>query len=845
MYQPSTNFWGKDPMNWWIGQVTDPEKGKWGDSLESTQAANGEDIYGFRCRVRIVGYHDCADDLPDEDLPLAHILLPPNTATTGGCGETVQYQGGEVVVGFFMDGEDAQQPVIFGTLFKQPFIRDNLTTSQFKSKKQTCFVPYTPPKVVQTSGKQQQFQESPWPRGFTPGELVKSIASKQKEDATNITIDTFSPCEDNEISKISNAIKDFTRKLETLQELNEASTYIDPIYGGIIDIEEEVKLATNRIHNSMTKLVRRGRSWLIQDTLDKLDKRMEDSVDKFNQVVLGQATNALTSVIFCNIEKIQDGLIDYLSKSLENMIGQVLDVPICGIENFMGDMFGQINNLIDSSLGGMFDQLNNIQGGGIALPSETFSKAIRFANILTNVLDCDKANCPPEPTSYSSKGGVTKSIEDSFDNIIDKVGLNSKLTPLLDKIDDAIEASPSRPDCSTNVLKCGPPRVDFIGSSGEGASGSAIVNAIGQIIGVSINGPGFGFEEPPLLSFFDSCDKGYGAGGYPVMGPVSKITEGTGVFVGGAGGIQLTSNGLAINLGGQGGIPVLTSDGNTITVDGKLILAGSIGGTPVKAGSIGGIPLLIDGVPVIVNGEGGKGLTAGGFPLVIGATNAGAAGVVGAGGVGGAAGVGGVGGVGGAAGGFEGFNITVGGESDEDLLYVPDPNGNQLGVVGVVITDTGQEYLPTTTETTLNPDGTLTQKEVTPDPNGNYDGKQSYVTSLGEVVVDNVGFEYSDGDTATVSGGSIATDDTDGTIGQAQVELNIQNGFIVGATVVNGGSGFTSLPDITINSDTGAGAKLKPVLKFTKVDDASQLADTDIPFDRNLSVVTVISCIEK
>ena len=76
-------------MNWWIGQVTDPEKGKWKDSLECTQADNGEDIYGFRCRVRIVGYHDCADDLPDEDLPLAHILLPPNTATTGGCGETL------------------------------------------------------------------------------------------------------------------------------------------------------------------------------------------------------------------------------------------------------------------------------------------------------------------------------------------------------------------------------------------------------------------------------------------------------------------------------------------------------------------------------------------------------------------------------------------------------------------------------------------------------------------------------------------------------------------------------------------------------------------------------------
>ena len=57
----------------------------------------------------------------------------------------------------------------------------------------------------------------------------------------------------------------------------------------------------------------------------------------------------------------------------------------CGVQNFMGDMFGQINNLIDSSLGGMFGQLNNIQGGGIALPSETFTKAIKFANIITNI----------------------------------------------------------------------------------------------------------------------------------------------------------------------------------------------------------------------------------------------------------------------------------------------------------------------------------------------------------------------------------------------------------------------------------------------------------------------------
>ena len=662
-------------MQWWIGQVTDPDKGEWGDSYERKQAEDGEDIYSLRCRVRIVGYHGNDVDLPDKDLPLAHVLLPSNTSTTGGCGKTLQYQGGEVVVGFFFDGEDGQQPVIFGTLFKQPFIRDGLKNSEFDAKKQIDFVPYTPPKVRQRAGKQRFFSESPWPGQMTPGELLKSIATKQKEASTNITIDNPTACEDNEISKISNAIKDFTRKLETFQQLNEASTYVDPTYGGIIDIKSELKLTSLKIHNSTTKLVRRARSWLIQDTLDKLNLTLEEKTPKTLQAPVGQATKSLTDVIFCNIEKIQEQLKDYLSKSLENMIGQVLDVPVCGVENFLSDMFGQINNIIDTTMGDLFGQLNNIQGGGIALPSETFSKAIKFANIITNILDCDRLNCP-EPQSFNAKNGVSKSTEDTFDNIIDKIGLD-RLTSFADDLEKSIPAKPSRPDCSTNVLKCGPPRVDFIGSSGEGASGNAIINAVGQIIGVAINGPGFGFKEPPLLSFFDSCDKGSGAGGY------ARLNE----------------------------------DGS---------------------------------------------------------------------------------------------------------------------IADVVITDPGSGFLPNTTETDL--DGNV--KELTPDPNANYDGEQSYVTSLDDVVVENTGFGYDDNDTASVSGGSVAS--AGDSVGQAEVELKIQDGLIVGVNVVNGGFGFTKLPEITINSDTGAGAKLLPVLKFTKVDDASQLAQ--ITQD---AVVTVISCIEK
>ena len=766
----STNFIGRDPMQWWIGQVTDPDKGEWGDCLEKQQADDKEDINALRCRVRIVGYHGNDVDLPDNELPLAHVLLPPNTTTTGGCSKTLQYQGGEVVVGFFFDGEDGQQPVIFGTLFKQSFITDGLKNSEFDSKKQVDFIPYTPPKVRQRAGKHRFYSESPWPGGFSAGEAIKTIAQKQKEASTNITIDNFTACEDNEISKISNTIKDFTRKLETLQQLNEQSTYVDPVYGGIIDIKEEIQLTTQKLQNSTTKLVRRARSWLIQDTLDKLNLTLKDKTPKTLQAPVGQATKSLTDVIFCNIEKIQAALGDYLSKSLENMIGQVLDVPVCGVENFLADMFGQINNIIDSGLGDIFGQLNNIQGGGIGLPSETFSKAIKFANIITNVLDCDALNCP-ENTSYSSKNGVSKAIEDSFDNIIDKVGLD-RLTSFADDLEKSIPAKPSRPDCTTNVLKCGPPRVDFIGSSGQGASGTAIVNALGNIIGVAINGPGFGYKEPPLLSFFDSCDKGYGAGAYPVMGNVSPL--------------RYTESDRQRDLLS---LAQLTDGDDQLTDEVGLDQITQIIPDGKQVGDI-----------VFDNNENESKIN------------------------------------------DVGLSVT-----GSDLpIYVPDSNGTELGVVGAVMTNPGQEYLPNTTETDI--DGNV--KELIPDPNENYDGEQSFVTSLDAVVVENTGFGYDDNDTASVSGGSVAsagdtlpgdaTSDTIQKIGQAEVELKIQNGLIVGADVVNGGFGFTKLPEITINSDTGAGAKLLPVLKFTKVDDASQLAQ--ITQD---AVVTVISCIEK
>jgi hypothetical protein len=95
-------IFNKDGFNWWIGVVEDrmdPEK-------------------MGRCRVRIYGYHtDSKLILPTKDLPWATPIQPITSAAISGIGSSpLGPLEGTWVIGFFLDGEDMQQPAIFGTI---------------------------------------------------------------------------------------------------------------------------------------------------------------------------------------------------------------------------------------------------------------------------------------------------------------------------------------------------------------------------------------------------------------------------------------------------------------------------------------------------------------------------------------------------------------------------------------------------------------------------------------------------------------------------------------------------------------------------------------------------------
>jgi hypothetical protein len=118
------DFAGKNGFTWWVGVVEDRQ-----DPLKLG-----------RCRVRCIGWH--ADDkmrLPTSDLPWAMPSLPTNNPSPYAPKE------GDMVFGFFIDGENAQEPIILGVLpniplksanaqegFSDPRTGDQLTSAPVK-----------------------------------------------------------------------------------------------------------------------------------------------------------------------------------------------------------------------------------------------------------------------------------------------------------------------------------------------------------------------------------------------------------------------------------------------------------------------------------------------------------------------------------------------------------------------------------------------------------------------------------------------------------------------------------------------------------------------------------------
>ena len=109
---------------------------------------------------------------------------------------------------------------------------------------------------------------------------------------------------------------------------------------------------------------------------------------------------------------------------------------------------------------------------------------------------------------------------------------------------------------------------------------------------------------------------------------------------------------------------------------------------------------------------------------------------------------------------------------------------------------------------------------------GSNSGEEEVIGFIDDLIIDGGGISYDEDDTIEIVPNE-----------GAEIEPVIINGHIVDVNIVNGGQGFTSIPTITINSKTGIGAELTPVLGFKPIDQAD-------PIDPG-KIVTVIDCVSR
>ena len=328
-----TNFVGKDGFNWWIGQIAPPKSWR---NINVNQS-----LYGYkhnRVKVRIIGYHPFDSqgiELPDEDLPWAEVMMPTHSGSgQAGLGENMILAGGETCMGFFLDGDDAQQPVIMGLLPKFNRVQDEISNQEIDSVKSSGFKPFKA--HLRSSARNpdglsltQEFDEIK----VIPQKDGKLVASKlqdtAEEENTKERI-AWTPCNDSVIGKSTQAITDFIHILQGLE--NVGDNWIDPLTNSVVNMQAELAYVTGQMQGIMKGTINSIKTNLLKNLNKKFKKLLgpikagAKGIDSFfDELKLKKGFTGVMGLIYCAFENVLGNLGGFISNMFQNLLGKVVN----------------------------------------------------------------------------------------------------------------------------------------------------------------------------------------------------------------------------------------------------------------------------------------------------------------------------------------------------------------------------------------------------------------------------------------------------------------------------------------------------------------------------------------
>ena len=538
----NVEFLGKDGFQWFIAQVA-PDK-VWRDK-------NNQNFdNGFRAKIRILGYHPGESEkeggISDDNLPWAHFLVSPQFGAGNNCtGTSFALQGGEMVIGFFLDGEEGQQPVVIGSFYANYNIEDLISYEEELAKGTTGFKALAiDPKIEYGDHITIQKQEKILQSGVIVNSNEEILDDKKEKkkviekhfDNKSYHIETPEICEDSKkkSGKISKALQKFFDTVNKLDKFSDG--YIDPILNKIVNMDQLIADASQEISGAMSGIIRGARFELFKEINDKVD----DAVDFLKPDFLKKQIEAkkLKDGVYCAIENVLNGLKNVVGDFLKGLIGNILNIPLCAAEQFLSGLMSKLNFDIQLKIAPLLSGLSKFTGKAMPDFQSMMTNAMSVSAAALSLFECEGQECDANPADFLTNVGPDPKKVLNFNNLLNKFttlsgsGLVGKLSGLAGlsfpqasligpNIGDFSGASPLNGlvgGCNPqNDKVCGPPRIEIFGGGGFGAVADAVINETGKIIGVNMKDFGFGYTEAPYVTMIDDCNNGKGATGVACM----------------------------------------------------------------------------------------------------------------------------------------------------------------------------------------------------------------------------------------------------------------------------------------------------------------------------------------
>ena len=361
------------------------------------------------------------------------------------------------------------------------------------------------------------------------------------------------PCKDNTFARIEAYLTNFFDK-------------ITQVGNAILNLPNEIKSVVNLIGDTITGFVNKmvgslsdALSGLIKKGITALTNLLRSLGRTPPEIILIETplialAKKLFDGLFCAATKVMEGALDVMEELITGAVKNVLNAGSCVVEQIVGAFTNNLVNIVDSIAGPLLGPIANILNG--------FGKNIFGFNIkdflltgvnairkIANLFECDEKKICPASSKYIIDKGLfkDKSEEDeesAFNKIFSGTAISQGAENLVGDFEEKYgkwtvfgaplsEASNLGPCDFGNVSECGLPTVSFFGGDGLGAAGSVILGKIinnvdtedavgsvvkvGSIVGVEMTNPGQSYTRAPLVTFQDSCNKGYGGYGRAII----------------------------------------------------------------------------------------------------------------------------------------------------------------------------------------------------------------------------------------------------------------------------------------------------------------------------------------